>query len=289
PDLERPADLLVFEVFDCGLLGEGVLHMLAAARLRFARPDAVMVPCAARVYAQPLQLRLGAVAGGLQAGAANCWRWRPDYEGVELGRCRDAWVPLADPREMLTFDFYDALENMRPVEKRVEFECSQEGVCNAMATWFELQLDEDTFLSTSPHRGDKGLTWPQALHWLPETVLRQGDVLQAAVKHDSYAVSYELTGLREADSAEPGVESFSTIPPEALLQARASGVPLKDALWERMFDSLQGVNAQLVRACVQNPLEFRATALAAIKFATRPQDFGLDLPQCVDFCAKIMA
>ena len=39
------------EVFDAGLIGEGVLHALAAARLKLALPDAVLVPASAMVTA----------------------------------------------------------------------------------------------------------------------------------------------------------------------------------------------------------------------------------------------
>ena len=75
------------QVFDSGCIGEGVLHILAAAQARLLAPGAALVPAAARVWCQPIQLRVGAVLG-FDCGQANRWRWRPDYEGVELGRCR---------------------------------------------------------------------------------------------------------------------------------------------------------------------------------------------------------
>ena len=47
------------QVFDSGLIGEGVLHMLAAARRKLLTKDATLVPAAATVYCQPLQMRIG--------------------------------------------------------------------------------------------------------------------------------------------------------------------------------------------------------------------------------------
>ncbi len=44
-------------MFDSGLIGEGVLHAVAAAAAKVAAKDAILVPAAATVYAQPLQLR----------------------------------------------------------------------------------------------------------------------------------------------------------------------------------------------------------------------------------------
>lgn len=86
----RGADLIVFEVFDCGLLGEGALHLAAHASQHLMAPGARLLPCGARVWCQLLQLdRLESVAGGAaDVSAANRWHWRPDYEGVELGGCR---------------------------------------------------------------------------------------------------------------------------------------------------------------------------------------------------------
>lgn len=75
------------QVFDSGCIGEGVLHILAAAQARLLGPGAAVVPAAARVFCQPIQLRTSTVLGW-DCSQANRWRWRPDYEGLELGKCR---------------------------------------------------------------------------------------------------------------------------------------------------------------------------------------------------------
>lgn len=49
------------QVFDSGLLGEGVLHMLAAAKQKLLQTDATLVPTAATVFCQPLQMRVDQV------------------------------------------------------------------------------------------------------------------------------------------------------------------------------------------------------------------------------------
>lgn len=50
---------VTMQVFDSGLIGEGVLHMLAAAKQKLLTKDAVLVPAAATVFCQPLQMRIG--------------------------------------------------------------------------------------------------------------------------------------------------------------------------------------------------------------------------------------
>lgn len=50
---------VTMQVFDSGLIGEGVLHMLAAAKQKLLTKDAILVPAAATVFCQPLQMRIG--------------------------------------------------------------------------------------------------------------------------------------------------------------------------------------------------------------------------------------
>ena len=49
----------------------------------------MQVPMAATVYCQPIQMRTDRVLG-FDMAAANQWRWRPDYEGLDLGHMRQA-------------------------------------------------------------------------------------------------------------------------------------------------------------------------------------------------------
>ncbi|DBA90775.1 TPA: hypothetical protein ACH3X1_003982 [Trebouxia sp. C0004] len=59
PEMQSKADIAIFEVFDSGLIGEGVLHMLAAAKQKLLTKEAILVPAAATVFCQPLQMRIG--------------------------------------------------------------------------------------------------------------------------------------------------------------------------------------------------------------------------------------
>lgn len=168
-----------------------MLHLLAAAQAKLLAPGAAQVPLAARVWCQPIQMRVGGVLGW-DCAQANRWRWRPDYEGVELGRCRwalagcwpssplhtlsqcatlrlprckqdapsrsslhmpawpcscrESWVPLGEPVEAFYFDLTDAVAHMAPAEAALPLRFAAAGVFNAVATWFDLQLDEEASL-----------------------------------------------------------------------------------------------------------------------------------------------
>ncbi|KAL6752281.1 S-adenosyl-L-methionine-dependent methyltransferase [Haematococcus lacustris] len=94
PDMDRPADVLVFEVFDSGLIGEGALHILAAAQLcGLLAPGASIVPAGAKVFCQPIELNPlpcshcslpGSPSGGLAAGCLAGFQWQPEYQGLDL-------------------------------------------------------------------------------------------------------------------------------------------------------------------------------------------------------------
>lgn len=271
-DLPRRANMAVFEIFDSGLIGEGALHLLSYAHHKLLTAGSVLVPANATVYAQPIEFRVKEVLG-FNVEQANQWKWRPEYEGIELNRCRDQWKPLAPPQEVFTFDFYNAPRYMCPDESLLQFHVSDDGVCNAIAMWFDLHLDEDIMLSTSPYE-DKGPTWQQAVQWMPEISLREKDVFIVTARHDTYSISYEIEMDKNKDITDLG--------------ERHTGVPLIDPIWKKVHDTLQSGNSQLVKACVQNPLEFRAAAQSAVAFAARPHDLGLDRAQAIEFCMKLM-
>lgn len=62
------ANLAVFDLFDCGLLGHGVLSLLEVVRRRVLRPEAVMVPRAAVVYCMAVEVLSNIMEEGLPPG-----------------------------------------------------------------------------------------------------------------------------------------------------------------------------------------------------------------------------
>lgn len=161
--------------------------------------------------------------------------------------------------------------------------------------------------STSPY-SDKGLTWQQAVQWVREVEVAPGQALTLTARHDTYSISYSLPPELEGAGGERGqrgssgggsaAPEFVELAPEggagdadaaaAAGGPRPTGVPLVDPAWRATYDRLQGLNGQLVKACVQNPLEYRAVAQAALAFAARPQDLGLDAQQAAEFCVRMM-
>lgn len=155
------------------------------------------------------------------------------------------------------------------------------------ALWSPFLLASSPPCSTSPY-ADKGLTWQQAVQWVPEVEVQAGQRLLLTARHDTYSISYAHNlpaepapdpvegGGRKEDDSDAGVGPMRT------------AVPLADPVWQMAYERLQGLNGELVKACVQNPLEYRAVAQAALQFATRPHDLDIDAQQAADFCVKLM-
>lgn len=55
-------------------------------------------------------------------------------------------MPLAAPLEVFAFDFSDVFQHMAPAKATLDLAFEAAGVFNAVAMWFELQLDEEASL-----------------------------------------------------------------------------------------------------------------------------------------------
>ena len=89
------------EVFDAGLIGEGALHMFAAVQRNLVAESYELVPSSATVYFQLLEMRTGVVRG-FDMSQLNRFRWRPDYEGMDLAsQMGERWSPLSDVHEVV--------------------------------------------------------------------------------------------------------------------------------------------------------------------------------------------
>lgn len=60
-------------------------------------------------------------------------------------------MALSEPQLLCNFDFADWKVNLQPAEGRVHVPVVAAGVANALALFFDLQLDDKAVISTSPH------------------------------------------------------------------------------------------------------------------------------------------
>ncbi|MCB2184951.1 MAG: tetratricopeptide repeat protein [Deltaproteobacteria bacterium] len=189
-DLPRPADLLVTEIFDAGLLGEGVIPTLNHARRWLLAPQAPVLPHGATVYAALVESprlaglsRAPAEIAGFNLEPFNEFA-DPGYFQAELARLPHQL--LSTPRPVFTYDFQKPL----PPEstRRLTFRADQAGRADAVAFWFTLHLDPQTSLSTAP---DLYSHWTQAVQLLsPAPTLPAGGSLTLTAEQDHQGLRF---------------------------------------------------------------------------------------------------
>jgi protein arginine N-methyltransferase 7 len=250
-DLPLRADLAVFELFDCSLIGEGVLHFLAYARQHLLKENARYLPMAAKIRGMIVEYRLNRVLD-IDVNILNPYRFSQSFINVDASRL--TYRALTEPFDVFAFDFSSATP--APQTKDISVPCTADGTAGAVLFWFDLQLDESLWLSNSP-AADSPLHWKQALQFLPEVRITRDLPLPISVKHDgsSTTFSWKLDGLPK--------EAFSTLPrfdPHSL----------------QRISELQIQTRSILQHCMSNPGEYAKVAELAKRFAIDPAAYELD-------------
>uniref|UniRef100_A0A1B6JHC6 Uncharacterized protein n=2 Tax=Homalodisca liturata TaxID=320908 RepID=A0A1B6JHC6_9HEMI len=190
-DLPHRKSLVVTETMDAGLLGEHLLQTLLHAwdhlllppcpqLLNFLETGApigqygVVVPFGARLWASPIRCPSVARRNYLTNADRSTWNFRntwlfsdfsEPYDTENLRIVKDCKF-LCDPVEVFTFDFNDPSQLKDYFEGKNDGKCvsfEYDGKSDAVAVWFDLMLDEDITISSSPHSIETQCCWDQAI------------------------------------------------------------------------------------------------------------------------------
>lgn len=194
-DLPQPADVLIMEIFDTVLVGEGVLPSLEDARKRLLKPDARVLPRGARLYAAAIEIpgarRVNPVRriAGFDLAGFDVFR-NPAGEMLELSR--EEHRLLTEPFPVFEFDFNSSIPGTG--QKRIDLKASAAGTIHAVAVWYDLHLDEHIAMSTAP--GTKGNHWGQGVAFMPADIaVAPGEKLAA---YATYAGTRLLVRIEKA-------------------------------------------------------------------------------------------
>lgn len=263
-DLPAKADLAVFELFDCSLIGEGVLHYLAHAREHLLASDAIYVPMAGRVRAMLIEYRLDQI-WDIDANILNPYRFTPEFINVDAERL--AHRPLSEAFDVFTFDFGNA--SPEPQECQIDLVASADGTIGAVLFWFDLQMAPEQWLSNAPGAAPH-MHWKQALQFLPELQVHEGMGLPVTAKHNGSSLTFRWR-------------------PDALSAESFSKLPRLDANAFQQAAQLQQQTAGLFQHCMADRAEYERVATLAQLFAVDPAAHGLDPRIAQRFAAKFFA
>lgn len=191
-DFSQRADILVTEIFDDGLLGEKAFMAIEHAREHLLKPDAQLIPAGVRVFAMCIESeeifknhRVQNISG-FDLSPFNQFS-NYGYTGYHIEKMD--YRRLSATMPIFEFDFKKIPETESKV---IEFDIIDSGNCHAVVYWYELQLDENTMISTAPHLPQLSC-WKQAVQILdkPQS-LSKGQILSLVAHHDDEALWFTL-------------------------------------------------------------------------------------------------
>ena len=199
-DMPEKADVVVSEVVNTGLIGEGMLKTYNDALKRLIKPGAIMIPAAGAIEGfiieSPEIERHSRIetAAGFDMRDFNLFH-PADYMQYDL-RQTD-YRPLTDRFRPLVFDFTQPQET---VKRTATIKFARTGRVVAIAYWFVLQLDGEVQLSLSPELGGRPSPhWRQAVQYLGGIAeVQAGDVMRLAVEHDLQNIHFRVIDITRA-------------------------------------------------------------------------------------------
>lgn len=197
-DIEQRATLLLGEIFDAGLLGEGALSILRHALKDLATPNAKVIPQSASVYGALIEIpHLRAVnpvssVCGFDLSAFD--RFRNPYAYRQLHLEHEPHRQLTEPFHVKKFDFSDIPSPASESDAHrlsLQAQAVTDGTVHAIAFWYHLQLDDDIMLSTGK-TGD--LThWGQAVQFFDkDRSVRQGESIEITMHHSDTRMWFSI-------------------------------------------------------------------------------------------------
>ncbi|MED6241776.1 Protein arginine N-methyltransferase 7 [Ataeniobius toweri] len=212
-DMQEQANLLITELFDTELIGEGALPSYEHAHQHLVKAGCEAVPHRATVYAQLVESEL-------------LWRWAQlepvEVEGARLvpppavGRCPGAhsvcdiqlsqvsptsFTPLSPLCTMFSVDF------SKPVSSAFQshstsFVAQSGGRAQVVLSWWDLDMDPSgtivcsmapSWMYPQPTMAPWRDHWMQSVYFLPvETQVAEQEELSLTVCHDDYSLWYNL-------------------------------------------------------------------------------------------------
>lgn len=170
------------EYFDEGLIGKRLLPILAHAKRNLLAASAQIVPAAASLHAELLQVQCSEdAATGFDLSKLDKYRWSPCYEKFRVEEQPDGTVlRCSDAVPLLNFDLQGmtAEELVAGGSAEVTVTATKTARVNGVLLWFRLDMDGKGLVvvgsepcaagdSCTPKSGNVGRhTWSQAVQWL---------------------------------------------------------------------------------------------------------------------------
>ncbi|XP_015641007.1 protein arginine N-methyltransferase 7 isoform X2 [Oryza sativa Japonica Group] len=219
-DLDSPADILVSEILDSELLGEGLIPTLQQAYDMLLAKNPKIVPYRATTYGQLVESTFLWKLHDLHNNEANAadgvWLTpgemerivsvKPQQHAMQCDALEDEIRLLSEPFKVFEFDFWKRPDSHR--EANIKIRTTRDGYVHAIISWWVLQLDSagSIFYSTAPRWARQSNMKDWCDHWKQCVWFMQGkgipatedQVLSLRARHNQTSISYQLNINDEA-------------------------------------------------------------------------------------------
>ena len=188
-DISGHADLLVCEIFDCGLLGEGALGTIIHAWEHLLNKNSTIIPAYADVYVTGIESNELARKHRFQAKSfklkLNVCLTCDSEEPYDAENLKDIpFKKITETKLILSVNFSN-IEQLKDIIKESTFttklECIESGHIDALVIWFKLALNEEISITTDPH-SDSVNCWEQGIKYADHQYqLTKGDYVGVSV------------------------------------------------------------------------------------------------------------
>ena len=190
-DMPDRANILIAEIFDAGLLGEGAIQAIQHARTHLLTYDARILPKEAKVFAFLIESQElfeeshVEMASGFDLSLFNEFGFHRIQKPIQSFSYRS----ISDVFEVFSFDF--AGELIRNEQMKIEINACTDGTCHAIVFWFRLHLDDEIFIDTGPQNEDTH--WMQMVQFLKQPVkIKKNELITVFAKHNRNQISLEI-------------------------------------------------------------------------------------------------
>ncbi|XP_067124388.1 protein arginine N-methyltransferase 7 isoform X2 [Centruroides vittatus] len=222
-DLPEKANILVAEVFDTELIGEGALETFSHALKYLLEKDAIIVPSSAVVYGQVIQSDM--VQKWNQLSPIVLDEQTTILPPCHIKSCTGAaavhdlqlnqlstedFIPITEPMELFRFDFTGKTPLKLNEENKVTATALNSAECQALFMWWELKMDMNgkIVLNCAPywaHSNPSNMQWRdhwmQAVYYLPSILdIRKNEKFILHSYHDEYSLWFDAYRLEKSES-----------------------------------------------------------------------------------------
>ncbi len=194
-DLPEPASVVISEILDVSLIGEGVVPALRHATRHLIRPDAKVIPAAARVWGTliewPSERTINPVHEICGFDFGEFELFRNPHTHVPFDAERESHRALSEPFEIARYDFRNPPDFAgTDYIETVTLAAIESGTGHAVTVWFELDLDDEVALST---RHETNLNhWHRTAQFLDRDLpVRAGQDVKLAIRRTDTRFYFE--------------------------------------------------------------------------------------------------